>query len=496
MNVVDELLAAHGQDERPALIDAVRAAAGDERGVAAVLSHARLAELVEATARELRALGLGREGDAVPRIALAGPNGTLYVVLALAALRAGGCLVPIAGELSSPERAQLVRAVHPRAILLAPGARRDAADGGRPRVLQVAGEEVAVVHEPCSGHASPLDEGRLAALDPAFIRFSSGTTGTSKGVVLSHRTLVERIAAANRGLGIGAEDRVLWLMSMAHHFAASILLYLARGATTVLAGARLPADVLVAARAHATTVLYASPFHYALLAAARAEAAWPSLRLAVSTAAALPAETARAFEARFGVPVAQALGIIEAGIVALNQAPREQPESVGRPLPGFAIELRDDVGRVVASGEVGELLVRGPGMLDAYLWPFRSRDEILQDGWFATGDLAAATADGSLTLVGRTRSVINVSGLKCFPEEIEAVLERHPQVAAARVVGRPHARLGAVPVAEVVPCDPARPPETRALAAHCRAALARFKVPVEFRVVETLPRTASGKLKR
>jgi long-chain acyl-CoA synthetase len=216
----------------------------------------------------------------------------------------------------------------------------------------------------------------------------------------------------------------------------------------------------------------------------------------VSTAAPLPAATARAFDARFGVGVAQALGIIELGLVAVNDEPRAKPESIGRPLPDFTTRLRGEDGRDVPPGVVGELIVRGPGMLDAYLWPFRTRDEILDDGWFSTGDLATADATGSLTLVGRTRSVINVSGLKCFPEEIEAVLVQHPGVAAARAFGRPHARVGAVPVAEIVPLDPGRPPAAGALAAHCRAALARFKVPVEFRVVAALPLTASGKVKR
>ncbi|HEY8515873.1 MAG TPA: AMP-binding protein [Candidatus Binatia bacterium] len=494
-NAADAILAARAHDERPALIDLMRTGADATSNAGVAVSYARLVELVEAATRELRALGLARDGGEVPRVCLAGANGTTYVVLALAVLRAGACLVPLASELSHAEREQLVRAVHPRAVLLAPGARWEGSVAPQ-RVLRVGGDEVGVVLAPCGDARSPLDEARLAALDPAFIRFSSGTTGASKGVVLSHRTLLERVAAANRGLGITADDRVLWVLSMAHHFAASILLYLANGATTVLVGAQLPAELLGAAREHAATVLYASPFHYGSLAAVRAEGAWPSLRLAVSTAASLPTTTARAFEARFGVPPAQALGIIEVGIVALNRTPRERPESIGRPLPDFAVELRDERGAVVAPGEIGELFVRGPGMLDAYLWPFRSRDEILQDGWFSTGDLATAAADGSLTLVGRARSVINVSGLKCFPEEIEAVLERHPEVAAARVSGRPHAHVGAVPVADVVPRDPQRPPEPRELAAHCRASLARFKVPVEFRFVDELPRTASGKVKR
>jgi long-chain acyl-CoA synthetase len=177
-------------------------------------------------------------------------------------------------------------------------------------------------------------------------------------------------------------------------------------------------------------------------------------------------------------------------------AAADKPESVGRAIPDFALELRDAQGRPIATGEVGELHLRGPGMLDAYLDPFRSREEVLQDGWFATGDLGMLDADGDLRLVGRTRSAINVAGMKCFPEEIEAVLREHAEVREVRVRARAHPRVGAVPIAEIVPVDANRAPSARSLTAHCRRALARFKVPVEFRMVDSLPRTASGKLQR
>lgn len=495
MSIVDHLLGRGGDDAQVALLDA---SATGAPGRARVLTYGTLAALVDDTVQRLRASGVVAAPDGIARIGVAAPNGIAHVVLALAVLRAGGCVVPVAGELARPERRALLRALHPRAVLVADGFRWDADDGATATTLDVAGTAVRVVRPPGgeSQARSPHDEPAIAALDPAFVRFSSGTTGTSKGVILSHGTLLARIAAANRGLGISPADRILWTMPMAHHFAASILLYLAQHATTVLATGHVASELLAVARAHEASVLYGSPFHMALLAAERSGEGWPSLRLAVSTAAALPVASARAFDARYGVPVAQALGIIEAGLVALNDRPRERPEDVGPPLPDFAAELRDDAGRAVASGEVGELFLRGPGMLDGYLWPLRPREQILAGGWFATGDLARADARGALRLVGRTRSVINVSGSKCFPEEIEAVLLAHPEVAAARVVGRPHAHLGAVPVADVVPCDLGRPPDARGLGAHCRAALARYKVPVEFRIVRALPLTASGKVKR
>lgn len=419
------------------------------------LTYRDLGALVDARAAEF-----GRVSAA--RLGLRCPNGIDYVVLALAIVRAGKCLVPLADELSADERADLVRRTALRAIV--------GADGS----LELVAAE------------SAFDETVLAALNPAFIRFSSGTTARSKGIVLSHETILARVHAANRGLGIGPGDRVVWILPMAHHFAVSIMLYLLQGATTVIVTSHLAEEVLNAGIVHGGTVLYGAPFHHGLLAAEPSGRAWPTLRLAVSTAAALPAETGRAFDARFGVPLTQGLGLIEVGLPVLNvAAAREKPTAIGRPQPDFAAELRD-----------GELYLRGPGMLDAYLDPWCPRPGVLRDGWFATGDLCERDADGDLFLVGRRQSVINVAGLKCFPEEIEAVLGAHPGVAAVRVSGRPHPRVGAVPVAEIVAHDPARPPAVAELVAHCRGALARYKVPLDFRFVDALPLTPSGKVRR
>ena len=438
-------------------------ARADRRAVALVCGDEEVTygELIERA--EAAAAGIVRLPAA--RVALDCPNGVAHVVLALAIVRAGKCLVPLASELAPPERERILRETGVGAVVYATGTVREipvAADLG-------------------------FDEETLAALNPAFIRFSSGTTGASKGVVISHETLLARITAANRGLGITADDRVVWTLPMAHHFAVSIMLYLRAGATTVGVNSHLAGDLLAAGRRHGGTVLYGAPFHHALLAAEPSGLPWPTLRLAVSVAAGLPLKTARFFQERFGVGLSQGLGIIEVGLPLLNlHAARENPGSVGRPLPDFRAEVRAG----------GELFVQGPGMFDAYLRPWRRREDVLVDSWFRTGDLAEIDADGDFTLLGRSHSVINVGGMKCFPEEIEAVLNEFPGVAAARAYGRTNARFGAVPTAEIEAADPAHPPEPARLAAHCRQRLAAYKVPVQFAVVERIARTASGKIRR
>ncbi len=459
-----------------------------------VWTYGELEHAVSQTAAALHQAGLPRRtAGRVPRVALACPNSAEHVVLALAILKAGACLVPVAGELALPEREAVLRTVAVDALVVADAFPWPGREGGE----RLPGVCARFALLPLPQAPPAFEEEALAGVDPAFIRFSSGTTGRAKGVILSHQSLYERIGVANRRLQISEADCVVWILSMAHHFAVSIMLYLLHGAATGIAPSHLGEEVLAMGRAWGGTVLYGAPFHHALLAAEPSGEAWPTLRLAISTAATLPESTARAFAARYGVPLTQALGMIEAGLPLLNTASaREKPTSVGRPGEGLEVVLRDPfTGGLVAEGEVGELHLRGGGLFDAYLDPWQPRAGLLTpEGYFPTGDLARCDAEGDFFLMGRVKTVINVGGMKCFPEEIEAVLLGHPGVRAVRVVGRAHERFGTVPVAEVVPEGAA--PSIPSLVAHCRAALAGYKVPVAFTFHEALPQTASGKIRR
>ena len=461
VNIVDQI-ALRASSGRPAIISA-----------GGTLSYGDLLERVSVAAAWLgRCEGFRREG-VVPRVGLACASGVDYIVLALAILKAGGCLVPLADELTPPERKEVIERTALCGILEGPVA----------SWLPLATPPMA-------------DEAAFSALEPAFIRFSSGTTGRSKGVVLSHEKLRERILAANAALRIGPGDRVLWMLPMAHHFAVSIVLYLYHGACTVLGDSHLAAEVLETARATRATVIYGAPFHHALLAADPGNFRWPDLRLAVTTAAPLTAEIARKFRERFGKPLVQGLGIIEIGLPLLNtDGAADAPTAVGRPLPDFAVELRDGDGQPVPAGGVGELWIKGPGMFDAYLSPWQPAAEICVDGWFATGDLARSDAAGCVWLLGRTKSVLNVSGMKVFPEEVESALEKHPAVRRCRVIGAPHGVLGTVPVAEVI-LESGAFLSSRDLLRWCRKSLSVYKIPRRVTFVDSLPLTPSGKLRR
>lgn len=462
MNIVDEI-ALRAAAERPALLCD-----------GAVTTFGELLERVAETAEWLgRQPGFRQTG--VPRVGLACPSGVEYIVLALAILKAGGCLVPLAEELTAAEREEIETRTALHGVLTGGGA--------RPEWRALETPELS-------------NEAEFSALDPAFIRFSSGTTGKSKGIVMSHAKLRERITAANAALEIGPGDRILWMLPMAHHFAVSIVLYLYHDACTVIGGSHLAAEVLEMARISRATVMYGAPFHYALLAADRGGYGWPDLRLAVTTAAPLTAEVAGNFRARFHRPLVQGLGIIEVGLPLLNTGgAADAPTAIGRPLPAYDVELRDDEGLPVAAGKVGEMWIKGPGMFDAYLSPWQPVGEILVDGWFATGDLAATDTAGRVHLRGRRKSVLNVSGMKVFPEEVEAALETHPGVRRCRVTGMPHPMLGTVPAADVVlrdGCDIS----ARELIRFCREKLSAYKTPVRVSFVDALPLTASGKVRR
>ena len=414
-------------------------------------------------------------------------DGMYYIVLALGILRSGACLVPLASELSGVERAHLIETLALDAVMTAKGS---------------APENWSFTLEKKNPLNHKQNHESLHALNPAFIRFSSGTTGASKGIVLSHETLRARIEAANQGLQIDSDDRILWVLSMAHHFIVSIMLYLWRGACLVIPASHLAGDILTAAHESAVTVLYGAPCHFIFLTSGEESSialAWPSLRLAVSTTAPLVSEVGEKFFAFYGIYPVQALGIMEVGLPFLNQADRPMKlGSVGKPQAGFEIELRAADGGKVAAECAGELFVKGPGMFDAYSFPWATREQITGlDGWFCTGDIACVDKEGFLFLQGRTVSQINVGGLKFFPEEVESLLCSHDGVSKARVFGREHSIFGMLPIAEIVRVhDTDETVSALQLTSLCKRELAKYKVPVEIRFVESIPQTPTGKIKR
>lgn len=432
----------------------------------------------------------------VARVGVRFPNGLGYIVVALAVLETGACFVPIPDELTDRERANLIKetALHGVVSFLAP---EGAAEGCRMDLPLGLG--LAIV-ETCSKPVCSFPVSDFDALNPAFIRFSSGTTAASKGVILSHESLLERIQSANEALEIVSGDCVLWTLPMAHHFAVSIVLYLYYGATTVIETSHQPDEIYRAARDSEANLLYGSPFHFAQLAQCENAKPLPELRLVVSTASALSQGVADAFSQRFNLPLTQALGIIEVGLPIMNRKHAEDiPTALGQVLPAYTWKIRSDDSRENVGEGVGELLLRGPGMFDAYLSPWQTRQDVSEDEWFATGDLVEEIKSAevsTLLMRGRCKSVINVGGMKVFPEEIESVLNEHPGIRRSRIYAGHHPTLGGFPAGEYICSDDSHPPTTLELIKFCEARLAKYKIPMKLERVDEIDLTASGKVKR
>lgn len=438
---------------------------------AADISYARLAEKISEFARKIKSLQLAPGS----RVGLCFPNCVNYVALTYALWKNNHVVVPVPTECTPEEISEIATAMELSAILSQKPLAR----------AEPLAPEVLVSHFQL---AAPADN---HGLNTAFIRFTSGTTNARKGVVLCHETIRDRVLAANKAFQISENDTVIWCLPMAHHFLITIVLYLNVGATVVLARHVTAKPFLEAVNKWLGTILYAAPFHFSLLARDNSTAQIESVRLAVSTTCALPQDVAEQFFKRFGKPLSPALGIIEAGLVALNcEDPQGRWNSVGRPISEFDVQILspDEHG-------VGEVAVRGPGICDAYAAPWQPREKILRDGWFVTGDLGRFDNDGFLFLLSRKTAVINLAGRKVFPEEIEAVLDRHPAIRESRVFGRGHAHLGEVVEAEIVLRGENSSIEN--LPHYCREHLASYKIPTRFHVVQALPRTpVTGKLRR
>ena len=332
--------------------------------------------------------------------------------------------------------------------------------------------------------------------NPAFIRFTSGTTGKSKGVIVSHQSAIERIESANKVLNLGVGDTVVWVLPMAYHFIVSILLYIKYGAAIAITKDFLPKNIIDITNAHHGTLLYASPMQIRLLASNDGEDLMPSLKMVISTSAAISLDVCKDFKARFKIDVSQAYGIIEIGLPMINYIKSEEyPDAVGFALPDYTVDILDDDNNILPCGKIGHLAIKGPGMFDAYLSPATLRKDVLKNDYFLTADFASKSEDGLIKVEGRQKSMINVSGNKVFPEEVEGVLETISEIKLARISGVPHKLMGQIIQAELV-LHEGKTVDIEEVLTYCRHRLSTFKIPQRVTIVESLPMTGSGKILR
>jgi long-chain acyl-CoA synthetase len=346
----------------------------------------------------------------------------------------------------------------------------------------------------------PRDD--LALDEPAWMLFTSGTTGRPKGVLLTQRSCLWVVASCWAPiLGLCAEDEVLCALPLFHSYALDlcVLGIVATGAHERLLPRFSSDRVLEILRSEAITFFPGVPtmFHYLLERLGDEPLGASSLRLCVSAGAIMPGALNEAFEQTTGVPLLDGYGITETStMVVVNWPTGARPwGSCGLPIPGSAVRIVDPAtGADVPAGEDGELLVRGPHLMLGYHNRPEETEEVLRDGWYHTGDLARSDENGFLTITGRIKELIIRGGENVYPAEVEHVIAEHPDVLEAAVVGKPDQALGETVVAFIVSrkddlgLDDVRP--------FLAERLASYKLPAEIRVIEQIPRTGSGKIKR
>ncbi|MFN4894695.1 MAG: class I adenylate-forming enzyme family protein [Pseudomonadota bacterium] len=460
-------------------------------------SYRQLEKASELVAQMLLEVGVVR--GSVIGIALVDAKDFLAALFGV--LKVGCVVIPVAPNLSQSEQQRVISETHVSWLVSTPR------DTERHYPTSVMLYERTTIAVSATGSASPNSILETFP-DAAVIRHTSGTTAKSKGVVLSHSAVCQRTQASQALIGVTHNDTVLLPLQLSYHFIASALSCLEAGATIVDCAQLVAPEIIECGVRHRATVIYASPMQYDLISRC-ASGSFTDLRRAISTSALLPKRTADAFFSRFSCRLTQVYGIIEVGLPLWNELESIDPTALGICKPPYEAIVVGDDGLPVPTGNIGELAIRGPGLFSGYLLGYdtgtpRAASRCLLAGeWFLTGDLVMQDELGVVLYRGRKKSVINCGGNKVFPEEIEEVLQQSPDIHAVRVVSEPHALLGNTLIAEIVVDPqisllPQQGPNqiVERWRALCFSELSEYKVPQEFRIVDSLPVTGSGKIIR
>jgi acyl-CoA synthetase (AMP-forming)/AMP-acid ligase II len=478
----------HGTSTHPAIVvpDGVR------------LTYGELREQVDAAADYLAQLGMGRDD----RVALVLPNSVEAIVMFLAASIAGTA-APLNAAYKEDEFRFYLQDTGARVLVVPPG------QGEAARRAMPAGMSLVEVHMDRHGRLameSDAPRGRSRTAGPpgdddvALVLHTSGTTSRPKLVPLRHRNLFASAGNIASTYGLAPSDIALCVMPLfhIHGLMASTMATFRSGGLVVVPPKFDPMTFWPTLHEHSATWYSAVPtMHQMLLMRNRGEQppGADGLRFIRSSSSALSPETMALLESRFGAPVVEAYGMTEASHQMasnpLPPAPR-RPGTVGTGT-GVRIGIMTDAGDLLPEGSVGEVVIRGPNVIDGYSNNPEANATSFVDGWFRTGDQGNIDADGYLSLIGRLKEMINRGGEKIAPREIDDVLMQHPAVSEAVAFGSPHPAWGEEVVAAVVLKEPVAEKE---LIAFARERLADYKVPKKLYIVDKIPTTATGKIQR
>ena len=470
------------------------------------ISYRQLEDAVSRAAGALAGAGV-QPGD---RVAIVAGNVPEFVYALHGTWRAGAVAVPLNVMLKAQELSAILADCGARALVCEMSylpeirAVRDDLEALE-TIFVVAGPPVpqgTVSFEEALGTEEPPPEIATAEDDLALIQYTSGTTQEPKGAMLTHGNLLANLAQMQKvpALAHAEDDTVLLVLPMFHIYGLNVglNLTLSVGASAVLVERFDAVGALNLIRQHDVSILPGAPPMFAgWLGADPPRDAFGTVRLAVSGAAALPAEVMEGSRERLGVTIWEGYGLTEAApAVSSNAVGKEaKPGSVGLPLPGVEVRLVDVDGSDADEGDPGEILVRGPNVFSGYWERPEESAQLLEADWLHTGDVAYRDADGYLFIVDRTKDLVIVSGFNVYPKEVEDALLAHPEIAEAAVIGVPDPRTGeAVKAFVVLTTGSALTPED--VVAHVDKHLARFKVPREVEIVGELPKHPTGKVLR
>ncbi len=468
------------------------------------VTRGALRRLVWQTAAALARRGVSEE----QRVVVALPDCPEYVVAVLGTMWNGSVPVLVSSFLPGAACAAFVDESRARAVItteaIAGGLRRRGAGGREIGVLTVRGDGGGTFRDAIDGERAGSDPFPTHADDPALWLYSSGTTGRPKAVVHLHRGVLHALGTYGaRVLETGAHDvsHATSKLFFAYGLGASLYFPLAAGGASVLSPEPFaPARtwrILVEER---PSLFFSVPTVYRALlehAPAVAPAALAGVRRFVSAGEALPEDLSLAWKERFDVELLNGLGATETLHIFLSGRPGAcRPGTVGYPVPGYDVEIVDDRGGAVTSGTPGALRVRGDSIAAGYWQRREATDRAFAGGWLTLGDRAVQDPDGSFRILGRTDDMLKVSGQWVSPLDVEAVVLSVPGVLECAVLGAP----GGGGLTELVACVVAGSGESDCIRAGveriCGAQLPRFKRPTRVVLVDSLPRTATGKLQR
>jgi long-chain acyl-CoA synthetase len=325
--------------------------------------------------------------------------------------------------------------------------------------------------------------------ETAMLLYTSGTTGRPKGVPLTHRNLLSNACGLGNRLEVQSTDVVIAVLPMFHAFGlmGQMIMPLLVGAEVVQARFT-PRRIIETMAQHQATVFVGVPSLYRILLRAKMPATpIQRLRLAISGGDALPSRVRDDFQQRFNKPLLEGYGLTETSpVITVNTPQEHRAGTVGRALPDVQVRIATE-GGTAQPGAVGEVQVRGPNVMSGYYCrPDENARAFTSDGWFRTGDLGYQDSDGYLTISGRLKELIVRDGEKIMPREVEEVLEQHPGVVEAAVIGEPDGARGEAVVAFVATAE--APPTSEELRLFCRCRLAEFKVPRRIILSSEFPR--------